>query len=78
MDLVKKYTYNQIKEMLNKKTVRFVSDCQFFPDFDVTGKVRYVDVASNGELMFHLKLLKSQKKIQIGYNMKNLKFEILQ
>ena len=35
MNLVNQYTYTEIVNLLLTKTVHFVSDCEFFPNFDV-------------------------------------------
>ena len=39
MKLVSKYTYSALTKILLGRTVRFTSDCEFFPKFDVTGKI---------------------------------------
>ena len=74
MESVKKYSYEQlIKKVLNKKT-RFTSDCEFFPNFDVTGlPINYY--IKNNELVFKFKTVMG-KTIDIGVNMKNLRFEL--
>ena len=74
MESVKKYSYEQlIKKVLNKKT-RFTSDCEFFPNFDVTGlPINYY--IKNNELVFKFKTVIG-KTIDIGVNMKNLRFEL--
>jgi hypothetical protein len=74
MESVKKYSYEQlIKKVLNKKT-RFISDCEFFPNFDVTGlPINYY--IKNNELVFKFKTAMG-KTIDIGVNMKNLRFEL--
>ncbi len=59
--------------MLVGKTVRFVSDCEFFQNFDVTGLVYSYSIYNN-EILFKVK---SRKNITIGSNMKNLRFEIV-
>lgn len=59
--------------MLVGKRVRFVSDCEFFPNFDVTGLVYSYSIYNN-EILFKVK---SRKSITIGSNMKNLMFEIV-
>ena len=75
MESVKKYSYEQlIKKILNRKT-RFTSDCEFFPNFDVKGiPIGYY--IKNNELLFKFKTSLG-KTIDIGVNMKNLKFELL-
>ena len=75
MESVKKYSYESlIKKILNRKT-RFVSDCEFFPNFDVKGTpISYY--IKNNELLFKFKTSLG-KTIDIGVNMKNLRFELL-
>lgn len=75
MEFVKKYSYeNLIKEILNKK-IRFVSDCELFPNFDVKGKPTNYYIKNN-ELIFKFTTI-SGKTIDIGTNMKNLRFEFI-
>lgn len=55
-------------------TVHFTSDCEFFPNFDVVCKV--LNITYNGsEHIFKVQV--DNKKIEIGTNMKNLKYEII-
>ena len=61
--------------LLNGKNVRFVSDCEIFPNFDVTGKVLSIEIGKNNEYIF--KLRTSRRVISVGSNMKNLKVEFL-
>lgn len=61
--------------LLNGKNVRFVSDCEIFPNFDVTGKVLSIEIAQNNEYIF--KLRTARRVISVGSNMKNLKVEFL-
>lgn len=73
MLVVSKLSYSKLSELTLGKTVRFVSDCEFFPNFDVTGKV--IDLSLSGsEYIFTVKT--KGKKISIGSNMKNLRIEI--
>ena len=39
MNLVNQYTYTEIVNLLLTKTVHFVSDCEFFPNFDIIIKI---------------------------------------
>ena len=55
--------------------VHFKSDCEFFPNFDVTGKVIRITL-NNTEIIIDV-LTKNRKQIKIGSNMKNLRYEIL-
>lgn len=61
--------------LLNGKNVRFVSDCEIFPNFDVTGKVLSIEIGKNNEYIF--KLRTARRVISVGSNMKNLKVEFL-
>lgn len=76
MESVKKHSYQQLISILKGKTVRFTSDCQFFPEFDVSGKTVKFEIAKNGELIIYIK--SSSRLIPVGYNMKNLLFDIIQ
>lgn len=76
MEYVRKYSYNKIYEKTFGKNVRFKSNCEFFPNFDVTLKVNNIYIASNSEFIFEGKT-KNNKSLKVGSNMKNLQFEIL-
>jgi len=74
MESVRKYSYqNLIKKLIGNK-VQFKSDCEFFPNFNVTGKVLSYYIKGN-ELLFKVKVM--NKTIDIGTNMKNLRFTII-
>lgn len=75
MYYIKQKSYEELKELLGKK-VHFVSDCELFPNFDVIGKVISINYGANLEIMFNVKL-QNGKTIDIGSNMKNLRYEIL-
>ena len=75
MEFVKNYPFEIIYKKLFGKNVRFVSDCEFFPNFDVIIKINKIYINQN-EIMFR-GLTKSNKKLTIGSNMQNLKFEIM-
>lgn len=75
MEFVKNYTFEIIYKKLFGKNVRFVSDCEFFPNFDVIIKINKIYINQN-EIMFR-GLTKSNKNLTIGSNMQNLKFEIM-
>lgn len=61
--------------MLIGRIVHFKSDCEFFPNFDVTGKVLSYKLYNN-ELLIKIKL-PNGKLIDVSSNMKNLSFEII-
>jgi hypothetical protein len=76
MEFVKNYPFEIIYKKLFGKNVRFVSDCEFFPNFDVIIKVQKIYFAKNNEIIFEGKT-KTKKILKIGGNMKNLQFELL-
>ena len=72
---IKGLSFTQIQQRLIGNTVHFKSDCTFFPNFDVKGKV--VKVTNLGvEIMIEI-LTKDRKQLKIGSNMKNLRYEII-
>lgn len=73
MELTNKYSAIQLIKKLVGKKVRFTSDCELFQNFDVTGKVMSYYVKGT-EILFKTKI--GNKTIDIGSNMKNLKFEL--
>ena len=73
MELAKKYSYIQLIKTLVGKKVHFTSDCEFFPNFNVTGKVISYYIKGS-EVIFKTKI--GNKTIDVGSNMKNLKYEI--
>ena len=73
---INKYSYPILNKMLLGKTVRFNSDCEFFPHFDVIGKVVELKM-KNSEILIDIIIKHNHKRITIGSNMKNLRFEIL-
>lgn len=75
MELVKNYLIDELINILIGRTVHFKSDCEFFPNFDVTGKVLSYKLYNN-ELLFKIKL-PNGKLIDVGSNMKKLSFEII-
>ena len=74
MNLISKYTYSELCNQLIGKIVNFKSDCQFFPNFDVTGKVLSITISKNNEYI--IKILRNGKTYDIGSNMKNLNFTL--
>lgn len=75
MNLVKKYPINILRERLLGKKVHFTSDCQLFPNFNVTGKV--IEITLSGNIPLLKTILTSGKTIQIDGGMSNLQFEVL-
>ena len=75
MVIVKSKTYEQLKHLLGKK-VHFKSDCELFPNFDVSGKVIEMRYGSNLEILFKFVSFNG-KTIDIGSNMKNLRYELI-
>lgn len=72
---VKSKSYEQLKnEMLGKK-VHFKSDCEMFPNFDVVGKVILMRYGNHLEIIFEV-MTSNGKKLEIGSNMKNLRYEM--
>ena len=70
---VSKISYTELLS-LKGKSVRFISDCEIFPNFDVSGKVLSLEF-NNNENIFVVKT--NGKIIHIGSNMKNLRLEYL-
>ena len=75
MELIKKFSFESIYKKLFGKNVRFISNCEFFPNFDVIIKVNKIYIKGS-EILFE-GLTKTNKKLTIGSNMKNLQFEII-
>lgn len=73
MELANKYSAIQLIKKLVGKKVRFTSDCELFQNFDITGKVISYYVKGT-EILFKTKI--GNKTIDVGSNMKNLKFEL--
>lgn len=69
MKLVKNMTYDEIYSLRGSE-VRFISDCEIFPNFDVIGKVKSISLESS-EYIFNVFI--KGKNIRIGSNMKNLR-----
>ena len=79
MEQINKYSYNQIIKLLLHKHIHFISDCDFFDNFDIKCKVNNISLNYNrNEIMFDCILMHNKKHITIGSNMKNLQFEIIQ
>ena len=75
METIKKYPYNRLTTMLLGKKVHFTSDCQLFPNFNVTGKVINITLVQGIPLI--KTILTNGKTIQIDGGMSNLSFELL-
>lgn len=75
MEHIKNFGFEVIYKKLFGKNVRFISNCEFFPNFDVTIKINKIYIRNN-EILFE-GLTKTNKKLTIGSNMKNLQFEIV-
>lgn len=75
MNYVSKYTYEELKKILIGNIVNFKSDCQLFENFDITGKVLSIKYSNSGELL--ITILRNKKHYDIGCNMSNLSFEIM-
>jgi hypothetical protein len=76
MKKIKGLSLLDLSKTLIGHKVRFISDCEFFPNFDITCKV--YEITSNGnEFLIQTKVYPSNKKITVGSNMKNLQFELL-
>lgn len=70
---IKNYTINELYNLIGKN-ISFISDCEFFPNFNVSGKLIKLDIKNN-EILFTLDI-HSKKNFVVGSNMKNLKIEI--
>lgn len=75
MQKVKKMSLLDLSKTLIGHKVRFISDCEFFPNFDVTCNVKQIYMKGN-EIIFEVNTL-NNKHLTIGSNMKNLQFELL-
>ncbi len=76
MKLVSKLSYIDICEQFNHRKIHFISDCEFFPNFDVKVYV-YNIYLSNNEIILDTKNISNHKKLTIGCNMKNLQYEFI-
>ena len=77
MEKISSYTIEKITNKLLGKRVRFTSDCELFPNFDVKVQVISISISQNKEILFNCRNLSNRKKLIIGSNMKNLKFQLL-
>ena len=76
MEIAKNLSFPELYKKIFGKNVRFISDCQFFPNFDVIIKVNDISIAKNNEILIKGQT-KSNKELSIGSNMLNLQFEIV-
>ena len=77
VEKVSSYTIEKITSKLLGKKVRFTSDCELFPNFDIKVQVISLSISQNREILFDCRNLSNRKKLTIGSNMKNLRFQIL-
>ena len=77
VEKISSYTIEKITNKLLGKRVRFTSDCELFPNFDVKVQVISVSISQNREILFDCRNISNRKKLVIGSNMRNLKFQIL-
>ena len=68
MKFVKNMTYDEIYSLRGSE-VRFISDCEIFPNFDIIGKVKSISLIDS-EYVFIVSV--KGKNIHIGSSMKNL------
>ncbi len=77
MELVNKYSYIWLCQNLINKKVNFISDCEFFPNFNVIGYITDIKLSkTSNEILFTINTT-NNKKLIIGSNMKNLQFKII-
>ena len=77
VEKISSYTIEKITNKLLGKKVRFTSDCELFPNFDVKVQVISISISQNKEILFNCRNISNRKKLIIGSNMKNLKFQLL-
>ena len=76
MHSIKEITYNELDNFIGKK-VHFISDCEFFPNFDVRVTIISYSISNNNEIIFNTITDKNRKQMKIGSKMKNLQFSFL-
>ena len=74
METVSKYSINILREKLLGKRANFKSDCQLFPNFNVTGKVVNISMV-NGIPLIEV-ILQNGRHFRIDGGMSNLKFTV--
>ena len=76
MELISKYSYIWMCNNLINKKIHFISDCEFFPNFNIEGYIKDIKLSkSTSEILFTVAV--KNKTLTIGSNMKNLQFEIM-
>lgn len=75
MEYIKEYSLDKLYQKIFGKNVHFISDCEFFPNFNVVIKVN--DISINRNEILIKGHTKNNKNLTIGSNMKNLQFEVL-
>ena len=75
MEKVKSKSFDELNTLVGK-TVNFTSSCEFFPNFNVVGRVMSVRMNS-GEITFDVMCLPNNRRIDIGSNMANLAYKIV-
>lgn len=75
MQLIKSLSYSDLL-LLNNKDIHFISDCEFFPNFDVFCHIDKI-LFNGSEYIFYTTILDTKRKLEIGSNMKNLQFEFI-
>lgn len=78
MKYVSSLSYIDICKLFHHKKIHFISDCDFFPDFNIECLVLDIFFNQNhSEILIKVKILKNNKILTIGSNMKNLQYELL-
>lgn len=75
MKLVKKESFTSLIKNIVGNKCHFTSTCEFFPNFNVKGLIISYYIRGS-ELIFKMKT-NSGKIIDIGSNMKELKYEVI-
>ena len=68
--LVKKLKYEELMTFVGSRC-QLNSDCEFFPNFNVTGTIHDVSI-NNNEYIINIETEPTGKIIPIGSNMRNL------
>ena len=76
---VAKLTYSELCSYIGQ-TVRMTSDCDMFPNFDVTGEIQNITIRDNIEYIITIAVdtrtsVYHKKILYIGSNMSNLTIE---
>ena len=77
---VAKLTYSELCSYIGQ-TVRMTSDCDMFPNFDVTGEIQNISIRDNIEYVITIAVdthasVYHKKILYIGSNMSNLTIEL--